>query len=152
MLYLIRARAVGLAVPGACAAAQAADGEQWEYTMSLQAQGVPMPLGTIKSCRVPATSLRPGLGELQARELQAQWRHGQLSRRVRLAAALGHERRNDTHRRHHERHLAHQSSSRAASGATECPVRAAFRRLRSFLGGPGDGYGHAARGGVWSCS
>jgi hypothetical protein len=63
MQYLIRARALGLAVLGACAAAQAADGEQWEYTMSLQAQGMSMPMGTIKTCRVPASSLKPGLGE-----------------------------------------------------------------------------------------
>jgi hypothetical protein len=54
---------LGLVALGWCAATQAADGEQWEYTMSLQAQGMSMPMGTIKTCRVPASSLKPGLGE-----------------------------------------------------------------------------------------
>lgn len=46
-------------------ASQAAAGEEWEYTMSLQAQGMSMPMGTIKVCRAAtlSSSLKPGLAE-----------------------------------------------------------------------------------------
>ena len=42
-------------------AARAVDGEQWEYTMTLDAGGVSMPMGTAKACHAASSSLEPRL-------------------------------------------------------------------------------------------
>jgi hypothetical protein len=63
MQHHARALVLSLAALASCAAAYAADGEQWEYTMSLQSPGMSIPMNTIKACHAVSSSLKPGLGE-----------------------------------------------------------------------------------------
>jgi hypothetical protein len=41
--------------------ANAASGEQWEYTMTLEAPGTSMPMGTAKICIASSAALKPNL-------------------------------------------------------------------------------------------
>ena len=43
--------------------AHAAAGEEWEYAMSMEAQGMSMSMGTVKVCRAAQSSLKPGLAQ-----------------------------------------------------------------------------------------
>jgi Protein of unknown function (DUF3617) len=61
MQRLFSTSAVAIATLMLAYAANAAEGERWEITTTIDAQGKSMPIGTFKTCQAASASLKPRL-------------------------------------------------------------------------------------------